>query len=95
VRDGAFGKFGRARVAEDVEGLQVRDAERVRKVDLDVEAKRLQDALFGLEERCAAALVRPFGDIVCFGLVLRQLFRLDEGGCEGGEVCVYVYEASR
>jgi hypothetical protein len=45
--DCALGEFRGARVREDVEGLEICDAEGVREVDLDVEAEGAEDALFG------------------------------------------------
>jgi hypothetical protein len=81
-------------VREDVEGLQVRDAQRIREVNVYVEPEGAEDALFSREERGATTLVRAFGDVVRVGLVLLELGGVDEGGREGREVCVDVDEAA-
>jgi hypothetical protein len=83
-------------MCEHIEGLHIGYTQRIRQLDVDVEAEGACDALFGREEGGAAALIRAFRDEVLQRvLLLLQLFEIVEGVWQRTEVCVYVYETPR
>ena len=92
---GAVGEHLARLVVEDFEGLQVVDAQSVRKGHMSLKAERPKEEGFVLRQKCAFGRVSAFGDVVRFWVRAVGVGGLAGLGVMGGEESVDVQYASR